>query len=149
MTSIPSLNGIPIGIFHRYKTLNAFDMSMQTKEVNKKLVVQAIIEKIEDESENAEIRTSLVQGYEVPGKIIPKGQQEKGYYPDLISHQGRKTELYEIELTPESNLEKWRIFSLFSKKEHGTLHLVIPEVHLPFFRAQLTTHNIHAKLIYF
>lgn len=122
---------------------------MKSKEINKELVVQAIIEKIEEENENAEIKTSLVRGYDAPGRIIPKGQKENGYSPDVVSHQEKRTELYEIELKPEVNLDKWRIFSLFSKKEHGTLHLVIPEVHLTFFKKQLAANQIHAKLIYF
>ncbi len=124
-------------------------MSKKSKAINKKFVVQAIIEKIEQENENADIKTGLIDGYEFPGKIIFKGQHDKGYCPDVLSREAKKTELYEIELAPEPNLEKWRIFSLFSKKEHGSLHLVIPEVHLPFFRKQLSANNIHAKLIYF
>ncbi len=124
-------------------------MSKKPKEINKRLVVQAIIEKIEADNENAEIKTSFMQGYEVPGKIIHKGQEEKGYYPDVMACQEKKTEIYSIELAPEPALDKWRIFSLFSKKEHGTLNLVIPEVHLPFFRKQISANNIHAKLIYF
>jgi len=124
-------------------------MSKKPAEINKRLVVHAIIEKIEQEHDNAEIRTRLVEGYEVPGKIIPKGKQDKGYYPDVIALEEQRTELFEVELAPEPNIEKWRIFSLFSKKEHGSFHLVIPEIHLSFFREQLTANNINAKLIFF
>lgn len=98
---------------------------MATKrKISKELVVQAIIDKIEKEQENPEIRTLYVKGYKAPNKIITKGNEEKGFTPDVVFSNEDRTELYEIELDEKIKLNKWRLFSLFSKKENGNLNIV-------------------------
>lgn len=120
------------------------------QKVNKEIVAQAIIESIEKEHENPDIRALYVKGYKTPDKIITKGDAEKGYTPDVIYSHEDSTELYEIELDKKIELNKWRLFSLFSKKENGSLNIVTQEEHLSYFRELLKTNSIkNAKLIYF
>lgn len=117
----------------------------------KKIVVQALIDKIEKENVSSEIKTQVVEGYDRPEKITKKnGDQEKGYIPDLISESTWKTNLYEIELD-ENNyiLEKWRLFSLYSKKAKGSFIIVTPKDKLEQVRNMLKSNQISAGLIYF
>jgi len=118
--------------------------------VSKELVVQAIIDTIEKEHENPDISALYVEGYKNPDKIITKGNEDKGYTPDVVYSNKDLTELYEIELDKKVELNKWRLFSLFTKKQKGHLNIVTREQYLPYFRELLKTNNINnAKLIYF
>jgi hypothetical protein len=116
----------------------------------KKLVVQALIEKIESEEKVTDIKTQVVEGYKKPERITLKESDLAGYTPDLISESSEWTNLYEIELD-ENNfiLEKWRLFSLYSKKAKGIFSIVTPEDKLELIKDMLNSHRIHAKLIYF
>jgi transcriptional/translational regulatory protein YebC/TACO1 len=127
-------------------------MIMEKKADNstKKIVVQAIIDKIENEDEVNEIKTQIVEGYKKPEVIAQKNSDQEGYTPDVISvHTGRK-DLYTVELDAENFvLEKWRLFSLYSKKSNGNFSIVTPKDNLEQVRNLLKTNQIHAKLIYF
>jgi len=118
--------------------------------VNKEIVVQAIIETIEKNHENPDIKALYVKGFESPNKIITKGNEDKGYTPDVMYSEDDITELYEIELDKQVELRKWKLFSLFTKKQKGHLNIVTHQGNLPHFRELLKTNNIkNAKLIYF
>lgn len=117
--------------------------------ISKEVVIQAIIEVIEREHENPEIRALHMKGYEAPYKIIRKGKDPEGFVPDVMYHHENRTELYEVELDKKVKLGKWRLFSLFSKKGKGKLNIITPKEHLPRFRELLKSNDIHAKLIYF
>ncbi len=117
--------------------------------INKKVVVQAIIDKIENEHEDFEIKTGIVEGYGKPEKIIRKGNQDKGYVPDVVLESDRITELYEVELDDDFELEKWKLFSLYTSKLKGNFNIVTPEEFLPQVRSVLNSENINARIIYF
>lgn len=118
--------------------------------ISKELVVQAIIETIEKNHENPDIKALYVKGFEAPNKIITKGNEDKGYVPDVMYSDDDITELYEIELDKKVEMRKWKLFSLFTKKQKGHLNIVTHQGNLPHFRQLLKTNNIkNAKLIYF
>ena len=119
--------------------------------IDKKIVVQAIIEKAEKDSEEIQIMTSIVEGYERPDRIVVKGDQKRGYTPDVILRKNETTELYEVELgkAKEYELDKWRLFSLYSHKQKGNFNIVIPEDNLPRLRELLKENQIKAKILYF
>jgi hypothetical protein len=117
--------------------------------INKKIVVQAIIDKIENENDDFEIKTGIVEGYNRPEKIIRKGDQEKGYVPDVMMQNDRKTELFEVELDEDFELDKWKLFSLYSTKLKGNFNIVAPEEILPKVREVLHSEHINARIIYF
>ncbi len=119
--------------------------------VDKKIVVQAIIEKAEQDPEEVHIMTSIVEGYERPDRIVVKGDQQRGYIPDVVLKKDQTTDLYEVELgkDKEYKLDKWRLFSLYSHKQKGNFNIVIPEDNLPRLRELLKENQIKAKILYF
>jgi hypothetical protein len=125
---------------------------MEKKEENgrKKIVVQALIDKIETEDKSREIKTQVVEGYKKPEKITIKDSDRKGYTPDLISEASNRTDLYEVELDEHNYVpEKWRLFSLYSKKTKGNFSIVTPKDNLEQIKNMLRSNQINAKLIYF
>lgn len=124
-------------------------MEKKKNVINKKIVVQAIIDKIENENDDFEIKTGIVEGYTRPDKIIHKGDQDKGYIPDVVMQNDEKTELFEVELDQDFELDKWKLFSLYTNKMKGNFNIVAPEEILPQVRQVLNTENIKAKIIYF
>lgn len=119
--------------------------------IDKKIVVQAIIEKAEKDNEEIQIMTSILEGYDRPDRIVVKGEQKRGYTPDVILRKNDTTELYEVELgkAKEFELDKWRLFSLYSHKQKGNFNIVIHEDNLPRLRELLKEHQIKAKILYF
>ena len=116
----------------------------------KKIVVQALIDKIETEDKSREIKTQVVEGYKKPEKITIKDTDHKGYTPDLISEASNRTDLYEVELDEHNYVpEKWRLFSLYSKKTKGNFSIVTPKDNLEQIKNMLRSNQINAKLIYF
>lgn len=123
---------------------------MATKSnVSKKLVVQAIIDKVENEQQDVTIKTGVVEGYQTPEKISDGNDEKKSYIPDVVLLSGDQTELYEVELDNEFELDKWRIFSHYTDVQDGNFNIVAPEESLPRVRETLKTNNINAKIIYF
>jgi hypothetical protein len=119
--------------------------------VDKKLVVQAIIDKIEEENKESEIKTNLVEGYSKPEKIVREGNDRKGYVPDIISKSSEQTDLYEVELDPEKNdlVDKWKLFLVYTSKLKGKLNIVTPKSKLDKIKGLLKENQISAKIIYF
>lgn len=121
----------------------------QMNKISKELVVKAIIEKVENEHEDAQISTTLVEGYETPEKISFKGSSSEGFVPDVVMNTHETTEIYCVELDKDYQVRKWRLFSLYSMKEKGNLNIVAPEDDLPQVREVLNENNINARVLYF
>lgn len=127
-------------------------MIMENKEDNstKKIVVQAIIDKINKEGQVNEIKTEIVEGYKQPEIVAKKNSDEAGYMPDVIAVHPGGNDLYEVELDADHFiLEKWRLFSLYSMKSNGSFSIVTPKDNLEQVRNLLKSNQIHARLIYF
>jgi hypothetical protein len=125
-------------------------MEKKAENGKKKIVVQALITKIENDHQSTEIKTRIVEGYERPERIAVKDSDHEGYMPDVISESNDWTNLYEIELDEKNYiLEKWRLFSLFSKKAKGNFSIVLPKDKLEQVKNMLQSNNIKARLIYF
>jgi len=119
--------------------------------VDKKIIVQAIIEKVESDYDDVEILTDILEGYDHPGQIIIKGEKKIGYVPDVVLKKKKTTDLYEVELGRKDDyeLDKWKLFSLYSHKQHGNFNIVIPEDNLTHLRKILKENQISAKILYF
>ncbi len=119
--------------------------------VDKKVVVQAIIEKAEKEFQDALIMTSLVEGYQKPDRIAVKGGKMRQYTPDVLLKRDKAVDLYSVELGKKNDyeLDKWRVFSLYIKKQKGSFNIVIPEDNLPRLRELLSSNHISARILYF
>ena len=125
-------------------------MENKTRELRKKFVVQAIVNKIEKESPGCKIKTDFIPGYPNPAKLVNNDKQDEGFVPDLVSETDGKQNIYEVELDEnEYSPKKWRLFSLFSRKANGDFNIVVPENKLDGMKYLLTENKISAKLIYF
>jgi hypothetical protein len=125
-------------------------MEKKPMNVNKILVVQTIVNNIEDKEEVSEIKTSLLDGYKKPEKITRKDSGHEGFMPDVISEVQGRIDLYEVELDEKKYLpDKWKLFSLYTKKHRGHFNIVTPETNLDVIKKLLKLHNIHAKILFF
>jgi hypothetical protein len=116
--------------------------------MNKKIVLQAIINEIEKDHREFSISTSVVDGYEPPERISVTGDQRNEYIPDMVIKLGRYTELFDLELDHKIELEKWKVFSLYTSGITGGFTLVIPEKDRQQTKEILESNNINAKIIY-
>jgi len=112
------------------------------------MTVDSRIRSIEKQHGDADIKALDMQGYQSPETIVIKGKNQNGFTPDVMFRNDDRTELFEVELNEEVELGKLRLFSLFSKKEKGQLHIVTPKKNLSRFRTLLNSNKISAKLIY-
>ncbi|MDF1575841.1 MAG: hypothetical protein P1P86_11695 [Bacteroidales bacterium] len=117
--------------------------------ISKEMVVKAIIEKVENESDDAQIKTPLLAGYDKPDRIGFKGKSGEGYVPDIVLSRHDRTEFYCVELDEDLPVNKWRLFSLYTMKENGSLNIVAPEDNLSHVREVLNENNINARILYF
>jgi len=120
----------------------------QTDNVDKRMVARVMIQKLEDEKKPMEIRTSFLTGYNSPEKIVVKGKDEK-HTPDIEAVFDQETNLYSIELDDEMKTDKWRLLSLYARKKHGNLYLVVPDWLRKPVKNKLEEESINAGLIYF
>ena len=117
--------------------------------VSKKNVAEAIIEKVKDEHDDVEIRTSMVEGYERPEKILSKENQENGFIPDVMLKSDDVMELYEIDLDMDFKPERWKLFSQFTHTGKGSFSIVTPEENVNPLRMFLKENNIEARILFF
>ena len=126
---------------------------MENKEVQnarKKSVVQALISKIKQDNIDSTIKTDLIEGFRKPEKIIRKDTDMNGYVPDVVSEMDGRIDLYEIELHEKNYLlDKWRLFSLYSKKSKGSFNIITPKTNLDKLKDVLDMNKIHANIIYY
>jgi len=123
----------------------------EVKNERKKVVVQSLIGHIKKDSMDSKIKTNLVEGFRKPDKILRKGKDDtNGYVPDVISEKEGSVDLYEIEMSERDyQLEKWRLFSLYSLKSKGKFNIVTPKNKIDHLKDMLDEHKIHANIIYF
>lgn len=125
-------------------------MEKKAADGQKKIVVQALIDKIKNENKPNEIRTHVVEGYKKPERITKKDGDQQGYIPDVIAESTGRTDLFEVELGDEDYVpEKWSLFSLYSKKNKGDFSIITPKDKLEQVRNMVKSNQIDARLIYF
>jgi hypothetical protein len=124
-------------------------MNEKNPMIDKQFVIQAIIEKIENENTEPHIKTKMVEGYDVPEKITKQDSGHKGWIPDIIADKDDSTDLYEVELNQDFNPFKWEVFSMYARKLKGTFNIVVPQKNLLMIKNALKDNNIKAKIIYF
>jgi len=120
---------------------------MQT--IQKEHVVKAVINKFNAEDDDLKFQTRLLDGYEDPGKIAIKGKESEGFVPDVVMEGSEKIDVFEVEMGKQYHPEKWRLFSLYSRKQKGQFRLVTPEQEASQMREFLDMNNISAKILYF
>lgn len=116
--------------------------------VDKTMVSRAVILKLENEMKPAKIRAKHVLGYESPSKISFKNKKEE-YVPDIAAIYDESMSVYEIELSKNIELEKWRLLSLFAKKNKGNLYLIVPDFLKEPIKEEIKENNINAGVLVF
>ena len=116
--------------------------------IDKTMVARAVVAKIEDETKPKSVKTTLIKEYEEPGKISLKEKNES-FTPDITALYDKSTSIYEIELTDQVSIDKWRLFSLYAKKNNGSLFLVVPDYLKDTVKKEIEDENINAGIIYF
>ena len=117
--------------------------------VSKKDIAEAIIQKVEEENNDVMIMTSIVEGYERPEMIISKDKQAAGYTPDVMLRTDDIIELYEIDLDQDFKLDKWMLFSRFTRSEKKSFSIVTPEDNVTPLKTFLNENDIEARILYF
>jgi len=120
----------------------------QETHIDKRKVARAMIQKIKQELAPQEIRTSFIAGYTPPEKIGVKGK-EQNYEPDIEVKYNKGTSIYAIELDDDLDINKWRLMSLYARKNNGILHIITPDWLRQSVTEQLENEEINAGLIYF
>ncbi len=118
------------------------------KKINKTLVVRAVISKIKDDRAPDKIEVKELEGFDTPDKI-PSNVKDDGLIPDVAVHYGKVLNIYEIELEDTMDAEKWKLMSLYLKKNKGHLFLVVPDYLKEKIKGELEKSKINAGLIYF
>jgi hypothetical protein len=118
--------------------------------ITKEIVARAVIDEIEKDDEKKKIETGLAKNYYNPATIVWKSSQN-GFIPDIkVSSSKGKSDIYEIEISDNYNEEKWKLFSLYTKKSHGRFYLIVPESKVDEITLKITNskiHNIHLLTI--
>lgn len=117
--------------------------------ISKKNIAEAIIQKAEREHQDVRIMTTMVEGFDRPEKIKFKKEEQGGFAPDVMLRSNDVTELYEIDLSQDYKLEKWKLFSRFSNNENRSFSIVTHKDHLHPLKDFLNQNNIEARIIYF
>lgn len=121
---------------------------MMEQAIDKSMVTRAVISKIEEETKPNKIKAKHVKGYDSPAKISSKEKNEE-YVPDITAFYDTTTTIYEIELKEELSVDKWRLLSLYAKKNNGNLFLVVPDYLKDNVKREIKDKDINAGIIYF
>ena len=123
----------------------------ENQNYSKRVIAQAVIQKIEDTREPNEIKTKYLKGYPAPGVIKLKDEKEhvEMLYPDIIAEYENETHLYEIELDEEIHSQKWKFMSLYANRKNGNLYLVIPDFMRNKVKKSLDDNKINAAVLFF
>ena len=117
-------------------------------QINKTMVIQAIISKIIRNKNPKEIRTSYVEGLKNPKKIESK-YSEKSFIPDIEAVYENEHIVYEIELDKNLPVEKWKTFSKYVNNYTGSFYLVVPTSIKEYMKQHLEQEEINAGVITF
>lgn len=118
------------------------------KILNKAKIALAVINKIKQENKPKSIQTTLVVGYDLPARVKLRGEKD-GYIPDIAVEYDKETTVYEIELSKEMQVSKWRTLSLYARKFNGSFYLVVPDYLKDMFTHEIEEKDINAGVLYF
>jgi hypothetical protein len=118
------------------------------KSFDKSQILRVMIQDIEKKRNPMEIKTDHLKNYSSPEKLTLKGTEEI-HKPDMVVVYDKETHLYEVELDRKMETEKWKLYSLYARKNHGNFYLIVPDWLRDPVKDRLKEENINAGLIYF
>ncbi len=116
--------------------------------IDKTMLVRAVISTIEDKGRPIKIEAKDLEEYDTPIRLFSKGKSN-AFIPDLAVYYYDELNFYEIELDEKMDIEKWELMSLHTKKYKGHLYLVVPDIKREKVKSKLKEKKIKAGLIYF
>ncbi len=116
--------------------------------IDKVLVVRAVISTIKEGKAPDKIEAKDLQDYESPARISFKGHND-GLVPDVAVYRNEEVDLYEVELDENIDVDKWRLMSLYARKYKGNLFLVVPDFLREKVKNELKNNSVNAGLLYF
>ncbi|MFB6318935.1 hypothetical protein [Saccharicrinis sp. FJH54] len=94
--------------------------------LDKESITKAVLKEVVRHNRGAEIHARHTRDLPNPARLAWKNKEEN-YMPDIIVRNGKNgLNIYEIELTDEFDISKWRLYSMYARKSNGKLHLVLP-----------------------
>lgn len=118
------------------------------KNIDKMMVVRAVISTIKEGKEPDKIEAKDLRDYDSPAGISFKGYVD-GLVPDVAVYRNDEVDLYEVELDENIDVDKWRLMSLYTRKYKGHLFLVVPDFLREKVKSELKNNSINAGLMYF
>jgi len=119
-----------------------------SKNVDRTMLVKAMISKIMDDANPDAIKAKNISDYEMPGKIILDDTGET-YIPDIVIRKNDSTSLYEIQLEKPLPVNKWHNLSVYARQKNGNLYLIVPETIKESVKKEIKQNQINAGIIYF
>lgn len=99
---------------------------MQSTNFNKEAITKAVVKEIKKQYTKAQIQATYTSEFQNPSKLAWKNKGEN-YMPDIIVQNVKEgLNIYEIELSGEFDIDKWKLYSLYAKKSNGRFFLVLP-----------------------
>ena len=112
------------------------------------MILRVMIQDINEKRHPMEIKTDHLKDYNSPEKLTLKGN-DKIHKPDMIVVYDKETHLYEVELDRKMETEKWKLYSLYARKNNGNFYLIVPDWLCDPVKDRLKEEKIDAGLIYF
>ena len=112
---------------HKMNTLCNCSKNEKLMDQLKRGILEAVVDYIKEEGVT-NIQTRL-DGYENPAKIVWKKSQN-GHFPDIFAESKNTIFLFEV---PEADgelkqqLDKWRLFTAFSKQKNAQFYVVVKD----------------------
>ncbi|MEA3478627.1 MAG: hypothetical protein U9R60_10645 [Bacteroidota bacterium] len=120
----------------------------KNQSLNKSVVSRAVISKISEEKTPEVVLAKHLNNYNTPSEVRIKGK-DFGFTPDLAVFNQDEASFYEIELEKPKTTVKWRLFSLYAKKNKGNLFLVVPDYLKDDIKKEVDDKEISAEVLYF
>ncbi|MFP4061012.1 MAG: hypothetical protein ACOCXW_00120 [Bacteroidota bacterium] len=118
---------------------------MRVSKIDKKRIILTIVQNLH-RSGRYDIKTIHSRDFTNPDKIMWKGKSE-GFVPDLTARRDNLLNIYDIQLTDNYELTKWKLFSLYANIRKANFYIVTPRWMVNSVKDTLVENVISARII--
>ena len=118
---------------------------MRVSKIDKKKIIISMVQSLRRNGKY-DIKTIHSKDYTNPDKIMWKGKGE-AYVPDLTAKRDNLLNIYDVQLTDNYELKKWKLFSLYAHIRKANFYIVTPRWMVNSVREILVNHDISARII--
>jgi hypothetical protein len=116
--------------------------------INKTEVTKSLIHLLKEERHPEVIKAKDIDSLDTPDKVALKSNKQ-AYVPDVTAIYENSKTLYEIELDNTMPVDKWRLFSLYARKNNGSFYLVVPDYLKDDIKREIKEKDINAGVMFF